>query len=126
MKVSAGRLALALVREWGRFFPDWMLLTLAWGVGTLLAWHGGLFVGAGSVMLGGFIPGPLSTGLWEVVRWYTFLWGPWFVFGGKMFIAAGWSYLRGLPDQRTAWTFGMLGVLGGLGFSVAMLLLGVG
>jgi hypothetical protein len=126
MKVFAGLLALALVRGWGRFFPNWMLLTLAWGAGTLLAWHGGLFVGAGSLMLGGFMPSPPSPRLSEVVRWYTFLWGPWFLLGGMLFVAAGWSYLRGLPDRRTGLVWSMLGVLGGLGFSVAMLLLGVG
>jgi hypothetical protein len=60
-----------------------MLLVLAWGAGTLLAWHGGLFVGAGSLMLGGFISDPGSSGLWAVIRWYTFLWGPWFVLGGS-------------------------------------------
>jgi hypothetical protein len=125
MKVFAGLVALALVRRWGGSFPGLLLLTLAWGAGTLLAWHGALFVGAGSLMLGGFMPSPPSPGLSEVVRWYTFLWGPWFVLGGMLFIAAGWSYLRGLPDRRTALTFSMLGVLGGLGFSIAMLLLGV-
>jgi hypothetical protein len=76
MKVFAGLVALALVRRWGRLFPGRMLLVLAWGAGTLLAWHGALFVGAGSLMLGGFVPGPAGSGLWAVVRWYTFLWGP--------------------------------------------------
>lgn len=61
-----------------------------------------------------------------MVRWYTFLWGPWFVLGGVLFAAAGWSYLRGLADRRTGLFFSALGVLGGLGVSVAMLLLGVG
>jgi hypothetical protein len=126
MKAFAGLIALALVRRWGRIFPGWMLLILAWGAGTLLAWHGALFVGTGSLMLGGFISGPANPGLWAVVRWYTFLWGPWFVFGGVLFMAAGWSFLRGLPDQRTGWAPSMLGVLGGLGVSVAMLLFGIG
>ena len=126
MKVFTGLLALALVRSWGGIFPGWMLLTLAWGAGTLLAWHGGLFVGAGSLMLGGFVPGPLSTGLWAVVRWYTFLWGPWFVLGGVLFMAAGWSYLRGAPEWRNGLVSNALGVVGGLGVSVAMLLLGIG
>lgn len=126
LKVLAGLLALALVRGWGRFLPHRMLLTLAWGAGTLLAFHGALFIGAGSLMLGGLTPGPPSSGPWEVVRWYTFVWGPWFVLGGVLFTVAGWSYLRDLPGRRTAWAFGMLGVLGGLGFSVAMLLVGVG
>ena len=126
MKAFAGLIALAMVRRWGRIFPGWMLLILAWGAGTLLAWHGALFVGAGSLMLGGFVSGPPNPGLWAVVRWYTFLWGPWFVFGGVLFMAAGWSFLRGLPDRRTGWASSLLGVVGGLGVSVAMLLLGIG
>ena len=126
MKAFAGLVALAMVRRWGRIFPGWMLLILAWGAGTLLAWHGALFVGAGSLMLGGFTGGPSNPGLWAVVRWYTFLWGPWFVLGGVLFMAAGWAFMRGLPDQRTGWVSSMLGVLGGLGVSAAMLLLGIG
>ena len=52
--------------------------------------------------------------------------GPWFVLGGVLFMAAGWAHLRGLADRRTGWIFGMLGILSGLGLSVAMLLPGVG
>ena len=126
MKVFAGLLALALVRRWGRTFPYWLLLPLTWGAGTLLAWHGGLFVVAGSLMLGGFVPAPEDPGLWTVIRWYTFLWGPWFVLGGMLFMVAGWAYLRGLPDRRSGIVFSALGALGGLGASVAMLLLGIG
>lgn len=126
MKVFAGLVALALVRKWGIIFPGWILLTLAWGAGTLLAWHGGLFVGTGSLMLVGFMPGSASSALRAVIRWYTFLWGPWFVLGGVLFMAAGWAYLRGSSDRRTGMVFSALGVLGGLGASVAMLLLGVG
>jgi hypothetical protein len=126
MKVFAGLITLAMVRRRGGIFPGWMLLILAWGAGTLLAWHGALFVGAGSLMLGGFISGPPNPGLWAVVRWYTLLWGPWFVCGGVLFMAAGWSFLRVLPHRRTGWASSMLGVLGGLSVSVAMLLLGIG
>ncbi len=61
-------------------------------------------------MLGGFVPGPAGSGLWAVVRWYTFLWGPWFVLGGVLFMAAGWFYLRSLPDRRSGWVFSMIGV----------------
>jgi hypothetical protein len=126
MKVFAGLVALSLIEKWGRIFPGWIRLVLAWGAGTLFAWHGVLFVGTGSLMLGGFMPGPSNPGLWAVVRWYASLWGPWFVLGGVLFMAAGWTYLRGLPDRRTGWASSLLGVLGGLGVSLAMLLLGIG
>jgi hypothetical protein len=48
------------------------------------------------------------------------------VLGGVLLMAAGWAHLRGLADRRTGWIFGMLGILSGLGLSVAMLLPGVG
>jgi hypothetical protein len=125
MKAFAGLLALALVRRWGGIFPGWMLLILTWGAGTLLAWHGALFVAGGALALGGFIPAPDDPALWTVIRWYTFLWGPWFVLGGVLFMVAGWAYLRRY-DRRSGLVFSVLGVLGGLGASVAMLLLGIG
>ncbi|HEX6709371.1 MAG TPA: DUF3995 domain-containing protein [Rubrobacter sp.] len=125
MKVFAGFLALALVRKWGAIFPGWMLLILVWGAGTLLAWHGALFVVGGALMLG-FMPAPDNPALWTVIRWYIFLWGPWFVLGGALFMAAGWSYLRQAPGRRSGFVSSALGVLGGLAVSVAMLLLGIG
>jgi hypothetical protein len=47
------------------------------------------------------------------------------VLGGVLFMVAGWAYLRRY-DRRSGLVFSVLGVLGGLGASVAMLLLGIG
>jgi hypothetical protein len=89
-KVLAGLLALALVRPWGRRIPRRMLLTGAWGAGLLLLFHGGDFVVQGVLALGGLVDVPPSAP-WAAIRWYTFLWGPWFVVGGLLFCAAAWK-----------------------------------
>ncbi|MBA3432422.1 MAG: DUF3995 domain-containing protein, partial [Actinobacteria bacterium] len=112
-------LALALVRPWGRRFPprlpllggkkvpDWTLLAPAWGAGTLLAGHGGLFVGFGLLAA---VNGDLTS---EFV-WYFVFWGPWFVIGGFLFMAAGWSCLRRSPQRRIGIAVSALGAFVGL------------
>lgn len=95
----------------GKKVPGWMLLTPAWGAGTLLAGHGGLFVGFG--VLGASRANTRTS----ASLWYLVFWGPWFMVGGILFMAAGWSYLRRSPDRRTAVTASVLGALGG--FAVA-------
>ena len=92
-KVLAGILALALVRPWGRRVPRWVLLAGGWGGGLLLLFHGGDFVLQGALALGGFVDVPASAP-WETIRWYTFLWGPYFLLGGILFCAATWHYQR--------------------------------
>lgn len=129
MEVFAAALALALVRpSWrsfprrlpllgGREVPGWALLVLAWGAGTVLAGHGGLFVGFGVGLAAASGPDALT----PEVLWYALLWGPWFLTGGFLFMAAGLSYLRGgPPDGRTAGVAASaLGALGGLAVTSA-------
>ena len=93
-KVLAGFLALALVRPWGRRIPRWALLAGAWGGGALLILHGGDFVVQGVLVLGGFVDVP-APAPWAAIRWYTFLWGPWFVVGGLLFCIAAWKTPKG-------------------------------
>ena len=115
-KVVSGFVALALVQPWGRKVPRWMLLILAWGAGTLLAVHGGLFFVVGVLALSGALSVRTPA---TVLQWYTFLWGPWFLLGGFLFLGAAWSYLRRSPYRRIDLVFSALGVLG------ALLLLGL-
>src|SRR5260370_38982114 len=74
VKVVSGFVALALVQPWGRMLPRWILLLLAWGSGTLLFVHGGLFFIVGVLALSVVILGrtPLT-----VLSWYDFICGPW-------------------------------------------------
>lgn len=111
VKVVSGFVALALVQPWGRMLPRWILLLLAWGAGTLLFVHGGLFFIVGVLALSGVIH--VSTPL-TVLQWYTFLWGPWWLLGGILFLVAAWSYIYRLPHQRVYLVFSALGVLGAL------------
>jgi hypothetical protein len=126
LEVAGALLALALVRpglrvpRWlpvlgGRRVPGWLLLAPAWGAGTLLAGHGSLFVSMGA--LAALHGSPLTS----EVRWYALLWGPWFVLGGVLFMAAGWSYLRRAPDRRMGVAASALGALGGLAVADAPL-----
>lgn len=115
-------LALALVRPWGRLFPRrlprvggasvpaWLPLVPAWGAGTLLAGHGGLFVGFG-----------LDSTAGTDAYWYVRFWGPWFSLGGILFMAAAWFYLRGSADRPIAVVASVVGGLGGLAVAAAPL-----
>jgi Protein of unknown function (DUF3995) len=111
LKVFSGFVALALVQPWGRKVPRWILLLLAWGAGTLLFGHGGLIFAVGVLALSGAIslsiPAPL-------LHWYTFLWGPWWLLGGLLFLLAAWSYVRRSPQGRADLVFSALGVFGAL------------
>lgn len=120
LEIVATALALALAGVWGQTFshrlpfvggkkvPSWVLLIPAWGAGTLLAGHGALFVSFG-VLAASDVLEPTSE-----VRWYALFWGPWFMLGGILFIAAGRSYLRRSSERRTGVIASVLGALGGL------------
>jgi hypothetical protein len=111
VKVVSGFVALALVQPWERMVPRWILLLLAWGAGTLLFVHGGLFFMVGVLALSGVIH--VGTPL-TALQWYTFLWGPWWLLGGILFLGAAWSYVYRLPHQRVYLVFSTLGVFGAL------------
>lgn len=113
VKVLSGFVALALVQAWGKKIPRWLLLILAWGAGTLLFVHGSLFFIVGVLALSGAIS--VSTPI-MVLHWYTFLWGPWWLLGGILFLVPTWSYFRRSPShqQRTSLVFSVVGVIGAL------------
>jgi len=111
LKVFSGFVALALVQPWGRMVPRPILLILAWGAGTLLFVHGGLFFTVGVLALSGTIR--VSTPE-TLLHWYTFLWGPWWLIGGILFLIAAWGYVRRSPHGRVDLVFSALGVFGAL------------
>jgi hypothetical protein len=111
LKVFSGFVALALIQPWGRMVPSWILLILAWGAGTLLFVHGGLFFAVGVLALSGAISVRTPE---TVLRWDTFLWGPWWLIGGLLFLLAAWIYVRRLPNRRASLVFSALGVFGAL------------
>ena len=70
LKVISGVVVLALIQPWGSRVPLWLLLLLAWGAGTLVFVHGGLYFVVGLLALSGAVH--VETPL-LVLRWYTFL-----------------------------------------------------
>ncbi|MEU7986079.1 DUF3995 domain-containing protein [Streptosporangium canum] len=123
LKVVGGVLGLALLRRWGTGVSR-LLQLAAWGAGVLLLWHGGLFVVQGLLLQAdstGIAPESLPA-----IRWYTYLWGPWFMAGGLLFLMAARVHLRGLSDRPGAVVAGAVGGLGALGLSAAALALGIG
>ncbi|WP_223198797.1 DUF3995 domain-containing protein [Solihabitans fulvus] len=124
LKVVGGLLGLALARRraWGLGMSR-LLQFLAWGAGVLLVWHGALFVGQGLLMQAHVID--LDPALQPINRWYTYLWGPWFLAGGvALVLAARARFDR--TDRRGATIAGAVGGLGALLLSAAALVLGVG
>ena len=111
IKVISGVVVLALILPWGRMIPRWLLLMLAWGAGTLLFVHGGLYFVVGVLALSGTIR--VGTPL-LLLRLYTFLWGPWWLLGGMLFLLAAWIGLRKAPIWRAGLVFSALGVCAAL------------
>lgn len=125
LKVVGGVLGLTLVhgRARGRGM-DRLVQLMAWGAGVLLVWHGALFVGQGLLVQTHTVK--VASELLPVSRWYTCLWGPWFVAGGGAFMLAARAHLSGATDRRDAVIAGAVGGLGALALSAAALIAGVG
>ncbi len=111
VKVFSGFIALALVQSWGSRVPHGLLLILVWGAGTLLFVHGGLFLMVGILALSGTlsVSTPSTT-----LHWYTFLWGPWWLLGGLLFLMGAWSFFLRSPHRPVNFACSILGVLGAL------------
>ncbi|RLU94710.1 DUF3995 domain-containing protein [Streptomyces griseocarneus] len=125
LKVIGGLLGLALVhrRVWGRGMNRFLQL-MAWGAGVLLIWHGALFVVQGLLVQTHVMS--IDPELLTVSRWYTYLWGPWFVVGGLAFLLAARSHLANVTDRRDARNTGLVGGAGALVLSAAALVAGIG
>ena len=93
-KVLAGLLALALFRRWGGRVLDRLLLVTAWGAGVFLALYGAANLVQHALMVAGVVATP--TGLGETAaRWHLWLWDPWWILGGLLFVAAARAFRRG-------------------------------
>lgn len=123
LKLVGAGLGAALTRDRGRR-TGWLLLCAAWGAAVLLAFHGLLFVAQGLLVEAGTLH--VAPGLRAISRWYTFLWGPWFVAGGVAFGSAARAYLRRVPDRRPAVRAGWLGAAGALLISAALAVASIG
>ncbi|MFI6512481.1 DUF3995 domain-containing protein [Streptosporangium sp. NPDC050855] len=125
LKVVGGMLGLALARRrpWGPGMNR-LLQLMAWGAGVLLAWHGAQFIVQGLLVQAGLVEIPPAA--LPILRWYTYLWGPWFVAGGVAFMLAARAHLRTVADRRYPQMAGVAGGLGALVLSVVALMAGIG
>lgn len=125
LKVVGGLLGLALAhpRARGRGVER-LLQLMGWGAGVLLVWHGVEFIGHGLLVETHVIG--VDPDLRSVSRWYTYLWGPWFVAGGVAFILAARIHLNRVADRRDARTAGVVGGFGALVLSATALIAGMG
>jgi hypothetical protein len=83
LKLIASVLGLALVQEWGRRVPRWMLRTAAWGATIILVLYGGYLVVGQVAVETGLLDAPASTD-WKAFRWHLYLWDPWFLIWGVL------------------------------------------
>ncbi|WP_439678359.1 DUF3995 domain-containing protein [Embleya sp. MST-111070] len=123
LKVVGGLLGLALTRPW-RPGTRLVLLWAGWGAGVLLILHGLLFIVHGALVQAGTIR--LAADLVPVSRWYTYLWGPWFLAGGLAFAAASYLNLRRWPHNRPEVLASAAGGTGALLLSAALYAAGIG
>lgn len=84
----------------------------AGGASTLLTGHGLLFVIRGALAEAGVAP--VKADLMRLVRWYLYMWGPYFILGGVAFGLAALWYLRRAPDRDVLKRPAQLGAAGGL------------
>lgn len=98
LKAAGGMLALALVRPWGGKLPRRLLLAATAAAGCVLTGYALLQFGARAVLAVGLLPTPASMYSAQA-WWHLFLWDPWFLAGGVLFLLATWQAHRGTAAQ---------------------------
>ncbi len=93
LKTLAGVVALAGVQTWGQKIPRWFLLLATWGIGILFTLYGLAGLVQRSLMVSGAIRTPDDF----PARWHLFLWDPWWILGGILFLLAALHLTRVSP-----------------------------
>lgn len=89
VKALLALIPLALVQPWGRFFSGWLRLAGCWVAGALLALYGLLNGIEHVTMVSGAMTTPAALGE-RAARWHLFLWDPFWLLGGLLFLATAW------------------------------------
>lgn len=85
-----GLIALAMARPWGRVFPRWALLVLAWAACAVMLLRGVVYLAVSGLAVAGVIP--TADPSWHV--WNLALFSPFFVVGGVLVGAMARHYAR--------------------------------
>jgi hypothetical protein len=88
-KALLGLLALALASRSHLFVPRWLLLVAAWGAGAFMVLYAGANLAVRGLMAAGVMPTPEAMHS-AAARWHLFLWDPWWLLGGLLFVATAW------------------------------------
>ena len=121
LKVFGAVLGVGLTRPRGRWLGRTMVFC-GGAAALLLTWHGGLFVVQGVLVK----TGAFAVASAELINWYLYLWGPWFIAGGLAFAGAVGQYVRHSSDRHSLTHYGVVGALGALALSVAAVATGIG
>lgn len=101
LKMAGGVLMLALVRPWGERLPGRLRLVSGYAVGAALTLYG--FAGFIEKLLMelDLIGVPASLGE-DAVRWYLFLWEPFWLLGGLLYLLASRRFQIQYADRLRA------------------------
>jgi len=99
LKVLAGVIALALVQDWGGRIPRRALLVVAWTTAGFLLLYGGLGWVQALAWRTGIQDIPASVGA-KAARWKLFVWDPFWVLGGVLFVLAVRQFQRRRQADR--------------------------
>lgn len=110
LKLFASVVALALTRPRSTLVGRFAVFCGS-GAAVLLAGHGLLFVVGGALVESGAVHAkPDAVAL---LRWYLYLWGPYFLVGGLAFAMATLWYLRQATDRARVVRYAQVGAIGG-------------
>ena len=93
VKLGYAIYGLALMQDWGRIFPRWLMLLGGWGVGIVTMLYGAAQLAMSLPVYLGINPHPNAPAP-EVLRWHVWLWQPYWVLGGLLVLCAVFIYQR--------------------------------
>jgi hypothetical protein len=108
LKALAAVLALALVEPWGRRVPRPLLLLLGWATGAGITVYAVACLVQHALMATGAIRTPDTLGT-HALPWHLWLWDPFWLAGGLLFVAAAHGLQRSpravsaRPQPRPSW-----------------------
>jgi hypothetical protein len=86
LKAGLGLVALATIQSWDRALLRRPLLVATYGLGASMALCGALGLVADGLGLLEALDVPPSA--WASLRWHVFVWDPWWIVGGVLFVVA--------------------------------------